>query len=161
MSVFWLAMFGSFIHRRRKLVACLEYWEDSESETYAFHAKYRFDIGHFLTWPWHAVRQKIKFDDVIWLNYHHHRYLRVKWPRKHVLPGMFMAYFLVTWPWRWPFHVWPLYSGCNLLRHLPALCVSLSSLLPVYLPYNPNCKNSVFFTFDLTRELYLKRSNMH
>ena len=48
-----------------------------------------FDLT--LTWP----PSNVKLDDVIGSNDCHHRYMRTKWPRKHVSRGMFVT-FIVT-----------------------------------------------------------------
>ena len=39
---------------------------------------------------------KSQVDEVIVSDDHYYRYLRAKWPRKHVSQGMIVTYFLVT-----------------------------------------------------------------
>ena len=39
-----------------------------------------------------SCSSKVKLDDVIGSNNHHHRYLRAKWLRKHVSHGMFVTF---------------------------------------------------------------------
>ena len=95
-SIFWLAMFGSSTHRRRKRTTYLESWGNSESETCVLCARYWFgNLTSFdltLSWP----PSKVIFDDVMGLDDHHYRCLRAKLPRKHVSHCIFVTFFLMN-----------------------------------------------------------------
>ena len=54
----------------------------------------------------------------------------------------------VTWPW--PFQVWPFYSCIIILRHLPALCVSLTFAARLTDPTVQNVKCFLPLTLPLT-----------
>ena len=62
-------------------------------------------IWPYLTWPWPLTSTKFRLDYVIGPTDCQHRYLRAKWPRKHVSHRMFVTFLwwpFVTWPWARP-----------------------------------------------------------
>ena len=91
MTSFLLAIFQSFMHRRRNPMAHLEPWGNFEQETCAFYVKmliWKFDLT-LICRP-----STVRLNGVIGSNDCHHRYLRAKWPRKHVSHGMFVTFTL-------------------------------------------------------------------
>ena len=79
-----------------------------------------------LTLPWSLP--KAELHDVIRLNHHHYRYLHTKRPRKHASHGLFSMTSMLR---------------NALLRHIPALRVSLTPLPSCYDTWFPGFRDNL------------------
>ena len=155
--MFWLTIFGSSAHRRKKTNYI--FWILRK-----FWVKNKCFLYQIIVWTIWSCYLYIWFI-IIWLRLdmtsvksqigwchrvdcRHCRYLRAKGARRHVLHGMFAAFIYTDLAWPYIdfdlFKVWPSYSLSTLLRHLPAF-VWVRALCNNNQPESPKCEKAAFW----------------